>query len=86
MYLLSLLCSLLTSVFISLPGDVFGFKAMMNREKLVQTYLLRKIEEHRKSLDKNCPRDFIDAFLIEQKRNEYELGKLKKQSTFTGIP
>ena len=43
-------------------------------------FLREIVEEHRRTLDEDNTRDYIDAFLVEQKRKANV-----KDSTFTGI-
>ncbi|XP_010191533.1 PREDICTED: cytochrome P450 2H2-like [Mesitornis unicolor] len=58
-----------------LPGP--HQKIIENTEK-VDEFILEIIEEHRKTLDPTCPRDFIDAFL-----NKMEQEKGNAHSEFT---
>ncbi|XP_040179149.1 cytochrome P450 2C19-like [Rana temporaria] len=57
------------SVFSRLPGP--HQKLFKNMGK-IQAFVLEKVKEHQKTLDKDCPRDYIDCFLIkmeEEKNN-----------------
>ena len=45
----------------------------------------QQIDGHRKTFDPLNPRDYIDAFLIEQSRLEKLSGADKNQHYFTGI-
>ncbi|KAM5145604.1 uncharacterized protein ACMZJ9_012963 [Mantella aurantiaca] len=56
-------------LFSYLPGP--HQKLYKNLSK-VKAFVTEKVQEHKKTLDKNCPRDFIDCFLIkmeEEKNN-----------------
>ncbi|XP_069130188.1 cytochrome P450 2B11-like [Argopecten irradians] len=55
-----------------LPGDVFNIKQIINNFDKIMAFVTGHIEEHRSSLDENSPRDFIDAFLVEQQKHGME--------------
>ncbi|XP_072287203.1 cytochrome P450 2C8-like [Pyxicephalus adspersus] len=38
--------------------------------KKVREFIMESVEHHRKTLDKNCPRDFIDSFLIKMEEEK----------------
>ena len=63
-----------------LPGDPFGSKILLERMEHIFDFLREIVEEHRKTLDEDNIRDYIDAFLVEQKRKANV-----KDNTFTGI-
>uniref|UniRef100_A0A8C2URY0 Cytochrome P450 n=1 Tax=Chinchilla lanigera TaxID=34839 RepID=A0A8C2URY0_CHILA len=48
-----------------LPGS---HKTIIQNRDYVGSYILEKIKEHEESLDVNNPRDFIDCFLIQMKK------------------
>ena len=62
-----------------IPGDPFGAKIRIERIRNVLKFLREIVEEHRKSFDEDNIRDYIDAYLVEQKR-QVDV----KDSTFTG--
>ncbi|XP_072287195.1 cytochrome P450 2C18-like isoform X2 [Pyxicephalus adspersus] len=56
------------NVFRHLPGP--HQKIFQNFAK-IKSFILEKVKEHEKTLDKDCPRDFLDCFLIkiEEEKN-----------------
>ncbi|PIO35948.1 hypothetical protein AB205_0137590 [Aquarana catesbeiana] len=39
----------------------------------IQAFVLEKVKEHQKTLDKDCPRDYIDCFLIKMEEVIYKV-------------
>ena len=58
-----------------MPGDLIGYHAARRKAEAGLNFAKKQIEEHRRTLDKENPRDFIDTFLVEMKKNS---------DTFTG--
>lgn len=56
------------SLLMKLPGDYFGVKQSIADQKWVMAYVSKKIAEHERTLDPDNPRDYIDAFLIEMRK------------------
>lgn len=54
------------------PGDFFNIKRSFKNKALLEQAAKEEIEEHRKTLDENDARDFIDAFLIEVEKHKRE--------------
>ena len=63
-----------------IPGDPFGAKIRIERMQKVLNFLREIVDEHRNTFDEENIRDYIDAFLAEQKRQADIT-----DSTFTGI-
>ncbi|KAJ8298376.1 hypothetical protein KUTeg_024907 [Tegillarca granosa] len=61
-----------------LPFDMFNIKKVINNVDNIQKFLQTVIDDHWKTYDENNIRDFIDAFITEQKRREDDAN-----STFT---
>ncbi|XP_052087444.1 cytochrome P450 2C15-like [Mytilus californianus] len=52
-----------------LPGDIFGAKRILQQTRMLKKEFKRYIAEHRDTIDPGNSRDFIDEYIIEQKRN-----------------
>ncbi|KAK3596386.1 hypothetical protein CHS0354_036936 [Potamilus streckersoni] len=61
-----------------LPGDLFRVKKTLRNVKCVQGFIGDLIDKHIENFDENKLEDFVDAFLLEMKRNGDQ-----KDSTFT---
>lgn len=48
-----------------LPGS---HRKVMKTVSEIKNYVLERVKEHHKSLDPNCPQDFIDCLLIEMEK------------------
>lgn len=68
-----------------LPGDHFGLKKGIEDQKWVMAYLSKKIREHERTLDPENPRDLIDAYLIEKRKEENLTPTSAPPHYFTGI-
>ena len=55
-----------------LPGDPTGYFAAKRKAEAGLEFAKQQIEEHKRTLDAENPRDFIDAFLLEMKKNKHE--------------
>ncbi|XP_021360956.1 cytochrome P450 2B5-like [Mizuhopecten yessoensis] len=53
-----------------LPGDFFKIKRNRDNFYEISDYMQQQITDHRNTFDPSNPRDFIDAFLKEQERQE----------------
>lgn len=51
-----------------LPGDIFGAKRIIQQTHLLKKEFKRYIAEHKNTIDPGNSRDFIDEYIIEQKR------------------
>lgn len=51
-----------------LPGDFFSIKKFHRNGDQIKEFANDQIAEHRESFDENNPRDFIDAFIQQQKK------------------
>ncbi|XP_069130187.1 cytochrome P450 2B5-like [Argopecten irradians] len=51
-----------------LPGNYFNVQKQVKIFKEIIGFVAERVSEHRISLDENSERDFIDAFLIQQKK------------------
>ncbi|XP_075043095.1 cytochrome P450 2C20-like [Mixophyes fleayi] len=56
-----ILLNMFPKILQNLPGP--HQKLFINMDKL-KTFVKESVEKHRKTIDMNCPRDFIDSFLI----------------------
>ena len=63
-----------------IPGDPFGSRITLERIRNILDFLSEIVEEHRRTFDGENIRDYIDAYLAEQK-----IHADVKESTFTGI-
>ncbi|XP_033744220.1 cytochrome P450 2J6-like [Pecten maximus] len=52
-----------------LPGDVFSIKKFQRNGDQIKEFANDQIADHRESLDENNPRDFIDAFIQQQRKH-----------------
>lgn len=48
-----------------LPGS---HRKLMKNVSEIRQYTLARVKEHQKSLDPNCPRDFLDCLLMEMEK------------------
>lgn len=62
-----------------LPGDMFGVKRLLKNTKDIRQFFVDQIQSHRVAFDEDDIRDFIDAFLKEERKH---LGNAS--SIFTG--
>ena len=67
-----------------IPGDPLQFNTLRKNRKNWDDYIMKMYEEHKNELDENNPRDFIDSFIIEMRRqkqitdhSEFSLDQLK---------
>ncbi|KAF6317066.1 cytochrome P450 family 2 subfamily E member 1 [Rhinolophus ferrumequinum] len=51
-----------------LPGS---HRKVMKTVSEIKNYVLERVKEHHKSLDPNCPQDFIDCLLIEMEKEKH---------------
>ncbi|XP_069130183.1 cytochrome P450 2B19-like [Argopecten irradians] len=51
-----------------LPGDRFSIKKIVDNIKEIKDFIGEQIQEHRHKMDRDNPRDFIEAFLIQQQK------------------
>ena len=68
-----------------LPGDPFKGNKIINNTEEIYEFLKEELEDHKKSLDKNNIRDFVDCYLIEMEENNAEnlyTGKNEIGTTF----
>ena len=63
-----------------LPGDLFKIKRLGSVLKSETDRIDKHIEAHRRSLNPDEPRDYIDALLIEQKSNDWLTGTCYKSN------
>ncbi|KAL3884088.1 hypothetical protein ACJMK2_030310 [Sinanodonta woodiana] len=61
-----------------LPGDILGTKTILEHKKVFDKFFEDLYENHQSTLDVNCPRDFMDLYLIEMKKNSTLPNKEKK--------
>ncbi|XP_069130184.1 cytochrome P450 2B1-like [Argopecten irradians] len=53
-----------------LPGDLFSMKRLTEIIFDIKDFVADQIQEHRNTLEEENPRDFIDAFLVQQRKHE----------------
>ncbi|XP_033742979.1 cytochrome P450 2B5-like [Pecten maximus] len=53
-----------------LPGDFFNVKKLVHNLNDINGFVAEQIDEHRNTLQGDDQRDFIDAFLIQQKKHD----------------
>ncbi|XP_059487511.1 LOW QUALITY PROTEIN: methyl farnesoate epoxidase-like [Neocloeon triangulifer] len=53
-----------------LPGTASKFQDYLDIRERLQNFILERIKEHKKTLDKNNPRDFIDVYLAEMQEQQ----------------
>lgn len=53
-----------------LPGDLFGSKKLKRDFDRIYEVMQSIVDEHRSTLDENNIRDYIDCFLLEQKKKD----------------
>lgn len=63
-----------------LPGDLFGSKKLKRDFDRIFEVMQSIVDEHRSTLDENNIRDYIDCFLLEQKKKD----DASEDHTFTG--
>ncbi|XP_033742980.1 cytochrome P450 2J6-like [Pecten maximus] len=52
-----------------LPGDMFNIKKLTQNFTDIKDFVAEQIDEHRNTIEEDCQRDFIDAFLIQQQKH-----------------
>lgn len=51
-----------------LPGDPSGFKEATRRHAAGLKFALAQVAEHRKNIDTENPKDYIESYLVEMNR------------------
>ncbi|KAK3593222.1 hypothetical protein CHS0354_002756 [Potamilus streckersoni] len=64
-----------------LPGDLLGTKTITENNQVLQNFLEELYQSHESTLDESYPRDFMDLYLIEMKRNSTLL--TKEENTYS---
>lgn len=64
------------------PFDLLGVRNYEHSYRLSEESLRPLVEQHRKTLDPENPRDYVDAFLIEMNSRPDNA----KDSFFSGVP
>ena len=59
-----------------LPGDFFSVKKVLSLIDSEKRFIGKHVDTHRKDLNPNEPRDYIDAVLIAQKHNDWLTGMM----------
>ncbi|KAM4852071.1 cytochrome P450 2C19-like isoform 4-T4 [Thomomys bottae] len=68
-------CNIFPILIDYLPGS---HNKLYNNFNFLKNYFFEKVKEHQESLDVNCPRDFIDYFLVKMEQEKHN-----PQSQFT---